>query len=314
MYGNELRLTSRMYDFASLQLYVSMYVCMYVVGENVHIIWGVSKDFGASGVRTGALFSHNTRLLRAMGSTAEAMQVRSTHPDSLHPCMYVYALCTHTLHTYKHTYTLTYIHFYIHTYIHAYKHTYISTYIHTTYIQHAYIHAYIHTYTHTYTLSYVHTYTYIHTYLHTYTHTYILTYIHTYILAYIHTYLHTYILTYTLHTYIGVELCAVPAVPHAVRPRVPPYIHRHQQTAPTRRILQAHRRPDPTRNSIHCGQRSYIHTYILTNIHIFIHITYIHTNIQTYIHLHSRYTLVTNMYVCMYICTLFYDMYVYIKI
>ena len=75
-----------------------MYTCM--LGEYIHIIWGISKDFGASGIRAGALFSHNARLLRAMGSTTEAMQVRSTFLGVLKLF----------LPTYMHTYIHTYIH------------------------------------------------------------------------------------------------------------------------------------------------------------------------------------------------------------
>ena len=43
----------------------------------VHVLWGFSKDFGASGLRVGVLRSQNKDLLRALGSTNEAMQVRS---------------------------------------------------------------------------------------------------------------------------------------------------------------------------------------------------------------------------------------------
>lgn len=45
------------------------------LGDNIHVIWGVSKDFGASGVRMGVLYSHNRMLLRALGSCNDAFQV-----------------------------------------------------------------------------------------------------------------------------------------------------------------------------------------------------------------------------------------------
>ncbi|CAM9179972.1 unnamed protein product [Phaeothamnion confervicola] len=37
------------------------------LGDYVHVVWGLSKDFGASGLRVGALFSQNAALMRAMG-------------------------------------------------------------------------------------------------------------------------------------------------------------------------------------------------------------------------------------------------------
>jgi len=45
------------------------------LGGQVHVLWGFSKDFGASGLRVGVLRSQNRDLLRALGSTNEAMQV-----------------------------------------------------------------------------------------------------------------------------------------------------------------------------------------------------------------------------------------------
>nr|CRH04770.1 putative 1-aminocyclopropane-1-carboxylate synthase [Candidatus Magnetococcus massalia] len=38
------------------------------LAENIHIIWGFSKDFGASGLRCGVLLSSNHALLQAVGS------------------------------------------------------------------------------------------------------------------------------------------------------------------------------------------------------------------------------------------------------
>eukprot|EP01034_Spumella_vulgaris_P000911 gene911-1200_t len=45
------------------------------LGDHVHVVWSVSKDFGCSGVRVGVLYSQNASLLQAMGSTNDAMQV-----------------------------------------------------------------------------------------------------------------------------------------------------------------------------------------------------------------------------------------------
>ena len=36
------------------------------LGNNIHILWGFSKDFGLSGFRVGALLSHNPHLLMTM--------------------------------------------------------------------------------------------------------------------------------------------------------------------------------------------------------------------------------------------------------
>jgi aspartate/methionine/tyrosine aminotransferase len=36
------------------------------LGDRVHILWAMSKDFGASGLRLGVLYSHNSELLRAI--------------------------------------------------------------------------------------------------------------------------------------------------------------------------------------------------------------------------------------------------------
>jgi len=45
------------------------------LGEYVHILWGVSKDLGSSGLRVGALYSHNQALVRAIGANNTAHQV-----------------------------------------------------------------------------------------------------------------------------------------------------------------------------------------------------------------------------------------------
>ncbi|MEG3641597.1 aminotransferase class I/II-fold pyridoxal phosphate-dependent enzyme [Magnetococcus sp. PR-3] len=38
------------------------------LGKNVHIVWGFSKDFGASGLRCGVLLSHNDEVLHAVSA------------------------------------------------------------------------------------------------------------------------------------------------------------------------------------------------------------------------------------------------------
>jgi len=45
------------------------------LGEHVHVMWSLSKDFGASGFRVGCLYTQNTTLLRALGSFADMEQV-----------------------------------------------------------------------------------------------------------------------------------------------------------------------------------------------------------------------------------------------
>ena len=43
--------------------------------DHVHVLWGMSKDFGASGLRLGVLYSQNAELLQAMGSMNIGSQV-----------------------------------------------------------------------------------------------------------------------------------------------------------------------------------------------------------------------------------------------
>jgi aspartate/methionine/tyrosine aminotransferase len=45
------------------------------LGDHVHVLWGLSKDFGASGLRLGVIYSQNQTLLRAMGYITDAYQV-----------------------------------------------------------------------------------------------------------------------------------------------------------------------------------------------------------------------------------------------
>lgn len=45
------------------------------LGDDVHVLWGLSKDFGASGLRVGVLYSQNTQLLAAFSTMNMAIQV-----------------------------------------------------------------------------------------------------------------------------------------------------------------------------------------------------------------------------------------------
>ena len=45
------------------------------LGNHVHVLWGLSKDFGASGLRVGILYSKNEQLLKAFSSINMAFQV-----------------------------------------------------------------------------------------------------------------------------------------------------------------------------------------------------------------------------------------------
>jgi aspartate/methionine/tyrosine aminotransferase len=45
------------------------------IGNDIHILWGLSKDFGASGLRCGVCFSQNKELIRAMSSLNDAFMM-----------------------------------------------------------------------------------------------------------------------------------------------------------------------------------------------------------------------------------------------
>ena len=51
------------------------------LGENIHVLWSLSKDFGCSGLRIGVLYSQNKRLVKALGSCNDAFQVSSVAQD-----------------------------------------------------------------------------------------------------------------------------------------------------------------------------------------------------------------------------------------
>lgn len=53
------------------------------LGEYVHVLWGVSKDLGASGLRVGVLYSHNTSLISAVGANNTAHQVSNAVQELL---------------------------------------------------------------------------------------------------------------------------------------------------------------------------------------------------------------------------------------
>ena len=38
------------------------------LGDNVHVLYGISKDFGASGLRMGFMYTQNTKLRKAVAT------------------------------------------------------------------------------------------------------------------------------------------------------------------------------------------------------------------------------------------------------
>lgn len=57
--------------------------CSLYLGDDVHVLWGFSKDFCASGLRTGVLFSHNALLLTALDNLGYFMTVSNDTQDVL---------------------------------------------------------------------------------------------------------------------------------------------------------------------------------------------------------------------------------------
>lgn len=53
------------------------------LGDHVHILWGMSKDFCASGLRVGILFSHNEALLKALDNVGYFSTVSNPTQDTL---------------------------------------------------------------------------------------------------------------------------------------------------------------------------------------------------------------------------------------
>jgi len=53
------------------------------LGDHVHILWGMSKDFCASGLRLGFLFSHNEALLKALDNVGYFSTVSNSTQDTL---------------------------------------------------------------------------------------------------------------------------------------------------------------------------------------------------------------------------------------
>ena len=53
------------------------------LGDNVHILWGFSKDFCASGLRVGILLSHNAALLRALDNVGYFSAASNPVQDAL---------------------------------------------------------------------------------------------------------------------------------------------------------------------------------------------------------------------------------------
>jgi len=53
------------------------------LGSNTHILWGASKDFCASGLRCGVLFSHNDALLAALDNVGYFSAASNSMQDAL---------------------------------------------------------------------------------------------------------------------------------------------------------------------------------------------------------------------------------------
>ena len=53
------------------------------LGDHVHVVWGASKDLGASGLRLGVLYSQNKELINAMGNINMAAQVSNQVQQSI---------------------------------------------------------------------------------------------------------------------------------------------------------------------------------------------------------------------------------------
>jgi len=90
------------------------------LGDHVHCLWSFSKDFGASGIRVGALYTHNKQLLQAMDMCNNIMVCDSNTHTHIHTrahiCTYVSAHHTEFLsltninHTLHHSHTKTLFH------------------------------------------------------------------------------------------------------------------------------------------------------------------------------------------------------------
>lgn len=58
------------------------------MGDRVHVVWGLSKDFGMSGYRVGAVYTHNTELFSAVRGRrvgAACRHLQSPYAPSLSP-------------------------------------------------------------------------------------------------------------------------------------------------------------------------------------------------------------------------------------
>jgi aspartate/methionine/tyrosine aminotransferase len=53
------------------------------LGNDLHVLWGMSKDFALSGYRTGVLYTHNATLLEALGNTSYLHSVSNDTQDTL---------------------------------------------------------------------------------------------------------------------------------------------------------------------------------------------------------------------------------------
>jgi 1-aminocyclopropane-1-carboxylate synthase len=55
------------------------------LGDYVHILWGLSKDWAASGLRVGVMLSHNAQVMNAFGNIGYFFAVSNLTQDALTP-------------------------------------------------------------------------------------------------------------------------------------------------------------------------------------------------------------------------------------
>eukprot|EP00930_Biecheleria_cincta_P058847 TRINITY_DN44644_c0_g1_i1.p1 TRINITY_DN44644_c0_g1~~TRINITY_DN44644_c0_g1_i1.p1 ORF type:complete len:495 (-),score=59.91 TRINITY_DN44644_c0_g1_i1:442-1761(-) len=74
-FGEEMRGSGRRVAVGSHSFVSIAEICKGKLGDNVHIIWGVSKDFGMAGVRVGMLWTQNGLLLEALRNASKFTSV-----------------------------------------------------------------------------------------------------------------------------------------------------------------------------------------------------------------------------------------------
>ena len=162
----------------------------------------------------------------------------------------------------------------IYTYTQTYIHTYIHTYINT------YIHADRQTDRQTGRQAYTHTdiRTYVRTYIHTYTHrhTYLSIYLPTYIPTYLRTHVHACMDAY-IHTYLHTNIPT----------NIPTYHHHRPQEGGTRRTIPPSQDTGVGGPWVGGGWASWV-ICIYINIYLY-HITYLYICIYIYTHHYALY-------------------------